>query len=193
MMAGTAPILIADELHCARGGRLVLQGVSFRVAPGGALLVRGPNGAGKSTLLRLVAGLLRLEGGVITNPFGTAFLGHDNALKSDRTLASELRFWAGLDGQIGTVDAALDRFDLTALADLPVRILSSGQKRRAALARTYASGAPLWLLDEPSVGLDAANVDRLAGAMRDHWAGGGLVIATSHVPIGLEDAAELLL
>ncbi len=192
-MTAAAPMLIADSLTCARGGRLVLAEVSFRVACGGALLVRGPNGAGKSTLLRLIAGLLRLEGGVIANPFVTAFLGHDNALKSDRTLASELRFWAGLDGQVSRIDAALDRFDLTALADLPVRILSSGQKRRAALARTWVSGARLWLLDEPSVGLDAANVERLAAAMRDHRAGGGLVIATSHVPIGLDDAAELTL
>lgn len=192
-MTGAAPTLIADRLSCVRGGRLVLQGVSFRIAPGGALLVKGANGAGKSTLLRLIAGLLRLESGGITNPFGTAFLGHDNALKSDRTLVSELRFWAGLDGQSGKVDAALVRFDLAPLADLPVRILSSGQKRRAALARTWATGAPLWLLDEPSVGLDAANVDRLAAAMREHRAGGGLVIATSHVPIGLDDAAELSL
>lgn len=192
-MTGAAPILIADRLACARGGRLVLRDLSFRVAAGGALLVKGPNGAGKSTLLRLIAGLLRLEGGVITNPFGTAFLGHDNALKSDRTLGSELKFWAGLDGQSGRIEAALDRFDLTPLADFPVRILSSGQKRRAALARTWASGAPLWLLDEPSVGLDSANVERLAAAMRDHRAGGGLVIAASHVPIGLDDAAELSL
>lgn len=192
-MSDAAPILIADKLTCDRGGRRVLADVSFQVAAGGALLVKGPNGAGKSTLLRLVAGLLRLDGGVITNPFETAFLGHDNGLKSDRSLASELNFWARLDGRADRVAAALERFDLAVLADFPVRILSSGQKRRVALARTWASGARLWLLDEPSVGLDTANVERLAGAMRDHRAGGGLVIATSHVPIGLDDAAELLL
>ena len=171
----------------------MFAGVSFRVSAGEALLVRGPNGAGKSSLLRLLAGLLRAEGGALANPFTTAFLGHDNALKPDRTLGAELRFWAKLDGAPDRVDAALDRFDLAPLADLPVRILSSGQKRRAALARTWASGAKLWLLDEPSVGLDAANIDRLAAAMRDHRAGGGLVVATSHVPLGLDDAAELAL
>ncbi len=192
-MPGAAPELIAEGLSCLRGGRPVLEGVSFRLAAGNALLVKGPNGAGKSTLLRLIAGLLHIEAGSLANPFGIAFLGHDNALKADRTLISELRFWAGLDGGAARVDDALHRFDLAPLADFPIRILSSGQKRRAALARTWASGAPLWLLDEPSVGLDVANVDRLAAAMQAHRADGGLVIATSHVPIGLDDAAELQL
>ena len=192
-MPDAAPILIADSLTCDRGGRRILSEVSFRLAAGEAILVKGTNGAGKSTLLRLLAGLLRLDDGRIVNPFEIAFLGHDNGLKSDRTLGSELAFWARLDRNSGRVEAALEWFDLTALADFSVQILSSGQKRRAALARTWASGARLWLLDEPSVGLDAANVERLAGAMREHRAGGGLVIATSHVPIGLDDAAELLL
>lgn len=186
--------LQATDLACRRGGRTVFEGLSFSLGEGGALLVTGPNGAGKSSLLRLLAGLLMPAAGAIANPFPTAWLGHDNALKSERRLIDELRFWAAIDGvDAARIDAALDRFDLDAIAALPVRVLSSGQKRRAALARTWASGARLWLLDEPSVGLDVANVARLSDAMRDHRAGGGLVIATSHVDIGLADAAELAL
>lgn len=183
--------LEAVDLACVRGGRLIFDDLAFRVAPGGALLVRGPNGAGKSSLLRLLAGLLRPAAGRLHNPFRTAYLGHDNALKSDRTLAQELRFWARLDGAGDRWLEALDRFDLAPLVDLPTRILSSGQKRRAALARTWASGAELWLLDEPSVGLDAASIDRLAAACADHRATGGLIVAATHVPMGIDDAAVL--
>lgn len=186
--------LDVTDLACRRGGRTVFEHLSFALAPGGALLVSGPNGAGKSSLLRLLAGLLSPAAGAIANPFATAWLGHDNALKSERRLRDELRFWAAIDGvDADRVDAALDRFALAPLAALPVRVLSSGQKRRAALARTWASGARLWLLDEPSVGLDVANVARLSDAMREHRAAGGLVVATSHVDIGLGDAAELAL
>jgi len=185
--------LEASGLACVRGGRLVFDGVDLRVAPGGALIVRGANGAGKSSLLRLLAGLLRPRAGNLRNPFRVAYLGHDNALKPDRTLGEELRFWARLDGTADRVAEGLDRFDLAALADLPVRVLSSGQKRRAALARTWASGAELWLLDEPSVGLDAASIDRLAAACASHRAAGGLVVAATHVPLGIDDAGVLTL
>lgn len=181
------------DLACVRGGRLIFDGLSLRLAPGGAMLVRGPNGAGKSSLLRLLAGLLRPAAGQLGNPFRTAYLGHDNALKPDRSLAQELGFWARLDGAGDRWRDAIDRFDLAPLADLPTRVLSSGQKRRAALARTWASGAELWLLDEPSVGLDAASVDRLAAACADHRASGGLVIAATHVPMGIEDGEVLTL
>ncbi len=185
--------LEATDLACARGGRLIFDGVALRVARGGALLVQGPNGAGKSSLLRLLAGLLRPAAGTLGNPFRTAYLGHDNALKSDRSLAQELRFWGRLDGAGDRWLSALDRFDLAPLAALPTRLLSSGQKRRAALARTWASGAELWLLDEPSVGLDAASLDRLAAACAEHRAAGGLIVAATHVPLGLDDAAVLQL
>ncbi|MCA3255833.1 MAG: heme ABC exporter ATP-binding protein CcmA [Alphaproteobacteria bacterium] len=192
-MNGGARLEVSD-LACRRGGRTVFEGLSFGLGAGQALLVTGPNGAGKSSLLRLLAGLLTPAAGEIANPFATAWLGHDNALKAERRLIDELRFWAAVDGTpAARIDAALDRFDLDAIAALPVRVLSSGQKRRAALARTWASGARLWLLDEPSVGLDVANVARLSDAMREHRAAGGLVIATSHVDIGLDDAAELAL
>lgn len=185
--------LEAIELACMRGGRLIFDGVDLTVGPGGALLVQGPNGAGKSSLLRLLAGLLPPVAGVLRNPFRTAYLGHDNALKPDRTLAQEMRFWARLDGSGDRWKSALDRFDLAPLVDLPTRLLSSGQKRRAALARTWASGAELWLLDEPSVGLDAASLNRLAVACAEHRAAGGLIVAATHVPLGLDGADTLSL
>lgn len=186
--------LIVEDLDCVRGGRRVLSGLSFMVPRGGALFVSGPNGAGKSSLLRLLAGLLEPAAGGVHNPFRTAYLGHDNALKNDRTLAAELAFWARLDG-VPRVRAAeaLARFGLEPLAELPVRILSSGQRRRAGLARLWASGAELWLLDEPSVGLDTAALMQLSQAMQTHRAAGGLVVAASHVPLGLEAAQVLAL
>lgn len=185
--------LEASDLACVRGGRLIFDGIDVRLAPGGTLLVRGSNGAGKSSLLRLLAGLLRPAAGRLHNPFRTAYLGHDNALKPERSLAQELRFWARLDDAGDRWRDALDRFDLAALAELPTRILSSGQRRRAALARTWASGAELWLLDEPSVGLDAASIDRLAAACAEHRAAGGLIVAATHVPMGIDDADVLTL
>lgn len=185
--------LEAIDLACVRGGRLIFDGVGLSVGTGDALLVQGPNGAGKSSLLRLLAGLLRPAAGVLRNPFRTAYLGHDNALKPDRTLAQELRFWTRVDGTGDKWKSALERFDLAPLADLPTRLLSSGQKRRAALARTWASCAELWLLDEPSVGLDAASLERLAAACAEHRAAGGLIVAATHVPLGLHDATTLSL
>lgn len=172
---------------------MIFDGIDIRLSPGGALLVRGPNGAGKSSLLRLLAGLLRPVAGRLHNPFRTAYLGHDNALKPERSLAQELRFWAQVDGAGDRWRDALEHFDLAALAALPTRILSSGQKRRAALARTWASGAELWLLDEPSVGLDVASIGRLAATCAEHRAAGGLVIAATHVPMGIDDADVLTL
>lgn len=185
--------LEAIDLACVRGGRLVFDGVDLHVVRGGALLVQGPNGAGKSSLLRLLARLLPPAAGTVANPFRTAYLGHDNALKGDRSLGQELRFWSRLDVAGDRWRAALDRFDLAPLEHLPTRLLSSGQKRRAALARTWASGAELWLLDEPSVGLDTASLDRLAAACAEHRAVGGLIVAATHVPLGLDDAAVLML
>jgi heme exporter protein A len=186
--------LEVDGLACRRGGRLVFEGLRLACAPGGAILVRGPNGAGKSSLLRILAGLLAPADGRLSNPFTTAYLGHDNALKPAIRLEQELGFWARLDGcGSGAVAEALARFELAGLAELPVRLLSAGQKRRAALARLWMQGAALWLLDEPTVGLAASAVERLAATMTEHRAAGGLVIAATHVPLRLEHAEELKL
>lgn len=184
--------LVAEDLACVRGGRPVFAGVSFTLAPGAALQVEGRNGAGKSSLLRLLAGLLAPAGGRLGNPYRIAWLGADATLKPG-TLAAELGYWARLDGRADAVPAALAAFDLTGLAALPVEVLSSGQRRRAALARVHASGAPLWLLDEPAVGLDTASVALLAAACAAHRAGGGLVVAATHGDIGLDAPQRLAL
>ncbi len=183
----TSPLVLhVKNLACVRGGRDVFKGVGFTLASGEALQVEGANGAGKSSLLRLLAGLLEPAGGRADNPFEVAWVGHEVALKPGLTLAAELSHWARLDGAApGAVAAALARFDLDALADLPCGVLSSGQRRRAALARASLSGAALWLLDEPSVGLDRAARTRLAEVLAEHRAGGGLVVAATHEPIGL--------
>lgn len=186
--------LAAHTLACVRGDRLLFEGVSFTVPPGGALRVTGPNGAGKSSLLRMLAGLLRPAAGSIVKPERTAWLGHENALKLDSALARELGFWARLDGA-GEAEcaAAARRFDLDALLDLDVRLLSNGQRRRAALARIAASGATLWLLDEPEVGLDRGSVAALEAAIADHRAGGGMVVVATHAALTLPGSAQLSL
>ncbi len=192
-MTGNVSMTVAG-LACERGGRPVFANVGFDLAAGGALQVEGANGAGKSSLLRILAGLLAPAAGTVANPFRTGWLGAEATLKPGMRLRSELLHWARLDGaRPAAVDAALAAFDLAPLADLPVDLLSSGQRRRAALARVHASGATLWLLDEPGVGLDAASLARLAGVMADHRATGGAVIVATHGDIGLEAPARLVL
>lgn len=191
-MTGTQ--LIATDLACVRGGRTVFDGVSFALGAGGALQVEGPNGTGKSSLLRILAGLLEPADGSLSNGFGTAWLGADATLKPGTRLRGELLHWARLDGQpAAAVDAALAAFDLVPLAGLPVDVLSSGQRRRAALARVHASGAALWLLDEPGVGLDTASLGLLAAAIAAHRAGGGAVVVATHGDIGVDAPRRLTL
>ncbi|MEI6486075.1 MAG: heme ABC exporter ATP-binding protein CcmA [Sphingomonadales bacterium] len=185
--------LVIDNLACHRGGRLLFEGVNARVEAGGALLLTGPNGAGKSSLLRLLAGLLRAEAGTISGGGRRAFAGHDVALKPRQTLIGELSHWARLDGGLPRLPAALAAMNLTALADVPCRHLSSGQKRRAAIARVVAAGADCWLLDEPTAGMDAASSALLAAAMAAHRAAGGIIVAAVHGDIGLAGAADLRL
>ena len=198
-----AALLQAQDLACWRAERLIFAGLSFEVAPGEALLLTGANGAGKSSLLRLLAGLLpAAEGRLLwegTDCFADRpahgarlrYLGHQDALKSSLTAAENLAFFAALQG--GSVAAALAALDLADLADLPARVLSSGQKRRLALARLALAPARLWLLDEPSVGLDAASVARLGPLFAAHRAAGGMVLAATHLPLPLPDARELRL
>lgn len=186
--------LEVTDLACVRGGRTVFAGVAFALAPGGALQVEGPNGAGKSSLLRILAGLLEPAAGTVANGFATAWLGADATLKPGTRLRGELLHWARLDRRpAAAVDTALKVFDLTALAELPVDVLSSGQRRRAALARVHASGAALWLLDEPGVGLDTASLTRLAGAIAAHRARGGAVVVATHGDIGIDAPQRLAL
>jgi heme exporter protein A len=183
--------LVLENLACRRGGRLLFEGLSARVDPGGALLLTGRNGAGKSSLLRLLAGLLRPEAGDVRGGGRRAFLGHDVALKPRQTLGQELNYWARLDDGLARLPAALAAMNVAALVDVPCRHLSSGQRRRAGLTRVLAAGADCWLLDEPTAGLDAASGQLLAQAMAAHRAAGGIVVAAVHGDIGLADAAEV--
>lgn len=200
--------LVLRALACQRGERLVFRDLNLGLAAGDALMLLGPNGSGKSSLLRLLAGLLRPFAGeilwrgraVAEDPEAyqadIAYLGHRNAIKSALSVHENLRFWAEMSGHRGAaaeaaVASALAVFALERLAHQPARLLSSGQARRLALARLPVSGARLWLLDEPSVGLDRANQTRLAEALQIHCAGGGIAIAATHAPLGLETARSL--
>jgi len=181
------------QVKGARGGRVLFRDLSFALAAGGALWVQGPNGVGKSTLVRIAAGLLPPADGSVARDGAVALLAEAAALDAAVTLGAALGFWAGLDGTRDRLDAAMAAMAIEALADVPVRMLSTGQKRRAAIARVIASGAPLWLLDEPANGLDAASLDRLEVAIAAHRSDGGAVLVASHVPIALPDAQVVAL
>jgi len=196
MASGDSPgaMLRAEGLALVRGGRLLFEKLSFCLAPGEALLVTGQNGAGKSSLLRLVAGLLAPDAGTLCNPFATALLTNEPALKPDRKVRSELAFWAGLDGALDQAVAdACETMAVAALLDYRCGQLSSGQRQRVAIARTIASGAALWLLDEPTSALDAASEMRLLEAVGRHRAGGGLVLAATHLPLPFTGARAIKL
>jgi heme exporter protein A len=166
-------------------------------------VLAGPNGAGKSTLLRLLAGVIRPAAGrllwdgadvlsdVADHGRRVAYLGHLDAIKPGLTVTENLRFAAAVSGR--SIPAALAAVGLEVLADLPARMLSAGQKRRLALSRLVLSTAPLWLLDEPTLGLDAASVERFGGLLARHRDAGGLVVAATHLPLPLPDAAWLRL
>jgi heme exporter protein A len=192
--------LLASELACIRGGRGVFSALSFALDAGNALLVSGPNGAGKSSLLRLVAGLvhasagrLDLEGGDPEASVGEQahYLGHLDALKPSLTVAENLDFWARYLGGAAAGAHALDTVGLGGIAGLPAAYLSAGQRRRLSIARLIAVERPLWLLDEPTSALDATAQAMLAGLMRKHLSDGGMILAATHGPIGLDGAKEL--
>jgi heme exporter protein A len=194
-------VIEAQALAAFRGERLVFRDLSFRVQRGGALVLAGPNGSGKSTLLRLLAGLVRPAAGILLwdgadaladlpeHARRLAYVGHLDAVKPGLTVAENLSF-AARGSAIGPALAALG---LEALAGLPARMLSAGQKRRLALSRLALSAAPLWLLDEPTLGLDTAAVERFGSLLARHRAEGGLVVAATHLPLPLANAGELRL
>jgi heme exporter protein A len=194
--------LSGTDLVCIRGGREVFSGLAFSLRSGEALMVSGANGAGKSSLLRMIAGLIRAARGRIELAGGAAertiaeqvhYLGHQDALKTSLTVAENLGFWVRYLGGGEAPDAALARVGLDALSDLPAAYLSAGQRRRLSIARLIAVERPIWLLDEPTSALDRAGQERLAELMRAHLAGGGLIVAAAHGPIGLDRAQELTL
>jgi heme exporter protein A len=192
------------DLACRRGERLVFRGLSFALAAGEALLLTGPNGSGKSSLLRLLAGLLPPHGGAIAwegeaiahDPAAHRqrlhFIGHLDAVKPVLTVREAVRFWSGMHGS-DDAEVALARFGLDVLAESPGRLLSAGQKKRLSLARLLASPAPLWLLDEPTTGLDEASARALETVIAEHRALGGIVVAATHIPLALDGAQTLSL
>lgn len=192
-------------LACVRGDRPVFAGLDFALPPGGALVLSGPNGSGKSSLLRVMAGLLPPAAGVLAwagapvtqDPEGHRgrlhYVGHLDALKPALSVEENLSFWAGLRTAAPRVEAALARLGLDHLADLPARLLSAGQRRRLALSRLLAAPAELWLLDEPSVGLDARSIASLTDIIAEHRAAGGRVAVATHLALSLPEARPLSL
>ncbi len=194
-----------QRLACIRSDRIVFSDLDFSVSAGGALILTGANGSGKSSLLRLMAGLGRpaagrlLWNGVPVDEDRDAFhaglhyLGHRDAIKPALTVRENLAFHAALRGRTGdgAIEDALSAVGLQALADMPARMLSAGQTRRLAIARVLATPARLWLLDEPTIALDAASVSAVFAAVARHRAGGGMIVASTNVPLAIEDAERL--
>jgi heme exporter protein A len=200
--------LSGHDLACIRGGRRVFSRVSFSIAAGKALVLTGPNGAGKSSLLRLIAGLIRpaegsvaFEGGDPELSVGeqSHYVGHLDPLKPALTVMENLAFWARFLNGTSEVDEAallargLEAVGLADLIQLPAGYLSAGQRRRLSLARVLAVPRPIWLLDEPTTALDTASRERLHRVMHIHLSGGGLIIAATHGPLGLDEPDELRL
>jgi heme exporter protein A len=188
------PSLNLDNVAVMRGNRMVLRGISIAARSGDIIWIRGANGCGKSTLLRLVAGLLAVTSGAVHAEGRIALADENLALDVNMTVEAALRFWADMDDASTNVrDAALMDMDLQDLANIPVRFLSTGQRKRASIARVLASQADIWLMDEPYNGLDSASCARLDQAMLAHTASGGIVLVAAHQPPSINVAHSLLL
>jgi len=183
--------LTVSNLTVARGGIPVLEGLSFRLAAGRALVLRGPNGIGKTTLLRTLAGLQpAVAGEMSVPPESLAYAAHADGLKAVLTVEENLAFWAAVNGT-DAAEAAMVAMNLTALRDRRAANLSAGQKRRLGLARILVTGRPIWVLDEPTVSLDAASVALFAAVVRAHLAAGGSALMATHIDLGLAEAEVL--
>ena len=179
-------LLALRGVACLRGGRLLFEGLDLVLGYGGTALVKGPNGVGKSSLIRVAAGLLRAAAGTVERA-EAALADEHLALDERQPLGRALAFW------LADPAPGIAAMGLEGLIDVPVRMLSTGQRKRAALARVIASGAPLWLLDEPGNGLDADGLARLEAAMAAHRLAGGAILAATHQPLALPGALELSL
>ena len=183
--------LRVSDLTIARGGVKVLEGVSFDLPAGQALVLRGPNGIGKTTLLRTVAGLQPpVSGAVEVVADHLVYSGHADGIKATLTVTENLNFWAQVFGT-KDISRAANQFHLTDLANRPAGSLSAGQKRRLGLARLLVTGRPIWILDEPTISLDSNAVAMFADAVQAHLAGGGSALIATHIELGLRDAQVL--
>ena len=188
----SAPLIACEGLACLRGDRLLWRGVSLRIGSGEALHVTGANGIGKSSLIRILAGLLPPAAGTVERSGRTALVDEAHALDRELSVARALLFWAGIDERPAeAIPAALNRLGIAHLHDVPVRFLSTGQRKRAALARLLVSEAPLWLLDEPGNGLDRDGLTLLEGLIAEHRAGGGAVLLASHLPLAMTGSSGM--
>jgi heme exporter protein A len=205
-MDSPPPGLAIDKVHVWRGDRRVLRGVSLTLGPGELLQVAGPNGTGKTTLLRVACGLLRPEQGRVSwcgQPIAEirpqyqstlVYAAHEPALKGDLTPLENLRYLVGLKRSAPTteLEAALERTGVAACAQLPVRVLSAGQRRRVALARVLAMRSPLWMLDEPFTNLDAAGSALVTDLLREHVSAAGMALVVAHHDIALPERLRRL-
>ncbi len=190
-MTGSGQYLAFENVTCVRGRRFLFGDISFVLRGGDALLVSGANGVGKSSLLRLAAGLLVAAQGTVRCEGQVALADEHPALDPMLPLYDALDFWARIDGS--KTMPVLGSVGLDHLARVPVRMLSTGQRRRATLARTLAARAEIWLLDEPANGLDIDSIAMLEGLIAVHRMQGGIVVIASHQPIAIDGAQTLAL
>ena len=184
-------LLAVHDLAVARGGMRTVESVTFTLGAGQALILRGPNGIGKTTLLRTVAGLQPpVTGRIEAAPDAIAYAAHADGLKTALTVTENLHFWAQVFGQTD-IAPAIEAMNLRDLTERPAGTLSAGQKRRLGLARLLVTGRPVWVLDEPTVSLDADSVALFAGAVRAHLGQGGAALMATHIDLGLPEAEVL--
>jgi heme exporter protein A len=193
--------VVVTDLAAERGGQHVFSGLFFSLEQGNALVVTGENGSGKSTLLRIICGLLepvrgfiRLESGdgLLDLQSSLHYLGHQNAMKPSLTVRENLQYWREFNGNPHiAIDDALEQVGLIGIDHLPFGYLSTGQKRRVSIAKLLVSYRQIWVVDEPTAGLDEASEKRFAALMKAHLAEGGMIIAATHIPLGLEGAQRI--
>ncbi len=182
--------IAAVDLACRRGERVLFSGLSFQLGPGEALQITGPNGVGKSSLLRILCGLLRPLAGSVEHEGEIGLIDESHALDMALPLGKALAFWQRIDGP---ADDRLARLGLADLLDIPVGYLSTGQKKRAALARLIGQNAPVWLLDEPLNGLDAQGAELVQELAEEHCRAGGVCVIASHQPLAMQGLRSLAL